>query len=292
EAHGPGRGVVFGRSGWTGQQAVGHLWAGDQASDFWSLRTLVAATLAAAASGFSNWSHDVGGYLGRRVVERCPPELLVRWAQLGCFTPLMQAHGRLQQEPWTYDRRTLELYRGYVLLHEMLNPYLRGAAATAARCGLPIVRPASLLAGGDWEVADAFGLGPALWVAPVVEEGATEREAWLPPGDWIEAWSGAGVRGGREVLAPAPLHAIPVWVRAGAIVVTHPAEHVGAGLGDAPDAERPLVATLWGEPRCGRAAARLADGTTVRWVRGRWSTDRERDVTYARAGPEVSAAHT
>jgi alpha-glucosidase (family GH31 glycosyl hydrolase) len=283
EAHGPGRGVVFGRSGWTGQQAVGHLWAGDQASDFWSLRTLVAATVAAAASGFSNWSHDVGGYLGRRVVERCPPELLVRWAQLGCFTPLMQAHGRLQQEPWTYDRRTLELYRGYVLLHEMLNPYLRAAAATAARSGLPIVRPASLLAGGDWEVADAFGLGPALWVAPVIEEGATEREAWLPPGDWIEAWSGARVRGGREVLAPAPLHAIPVWVRAGAIVVTHPAGHVGAGLGDAPDAERPLVATLWGEPRCGRAAARLADGTTVRWVRGRWSTDRERDVAYALA---------
>ncbi|MEA2396286.1 MAG: alpha-D-xyloside xylohydrolase [Solirubrobacteraceae bacterium] len=281
EAHGPGRGVVFGRSGWTGQQAVGHLWAGDQASDFWSLRTLVAATVAAAASGFSNWSHDVGGYLGRRVVERCPPELLVRWAQLGCFTPLMQAHGRLQQEPWTYDRRTLELYRGYVLLHEMLNPYLRAAAATAARSGLPIVRPASLLAGGDWEVADAFCLGPALWVAPVIEEGATEREAWLPPGDWIETWSGARVRGGREVLAPAPLHAIPVWVRAGAIVVTHPAGHVGAGLGDAPDAERPLVATLWGEPRCGRAAARLADGTTVRWVRGRWSTDRERDVAYA-----------
>ena len=49
------------------------IWGGDQASDFWSLRALVAATLTAAASGFSNWSHDVGGYLGRRLVERCPP---------------------------------------------------------------------------------------------------------------------------------------------------------------------------------------------------------------------------
>jgi alpha-D-xyloside xylohydrolase len=280
DAHGPGRGVVFGRSGWAGQQAVGHLWAGDQASDFWSLRTLVAATIAAAASGFSNWSHDVGGYLGRRLVDRCPPELLVRWAQLGCFTPLMQAHGRLQQEPWTYDARTLALYRGYVLVHEMLNPYLRAAAATAARCGLPIVRPASLL-GAGWEVADAYGLGPALWVAPVVEEGAQEREAWLPDGAWIEAWSGERVTGGREVVAPAPLHAVPVWVRAGAIVVTHPAEHVRAGLGDVPDAERPLVATLWGTPRCGRAAARLADGAVVRWRRGRWSRPAGRDIRVA-----------
>src|SRR5262249_12621700 len=63
EVH-PGHGVLFGRSGWTGQQAVGLTWAGDQASDFWSLRVLVVATLSAATSGFSNWSHDVGGYLG------------------------------------------------------------------------------------------------------------------------------------------------------------------------------------------------------------------------------------
>ncbi|HEY7622689.1 MAG TPA: TIM-barrel domain-containing protein [Solirubrobacteraceae bacterium] len=278
DAHGPGRGVLFGRSAWSGQQATGIVWAGDQASDFWSLRTLVAATIAAAGSGFSNWSHDVGGYLGHRLVDRCPKELLIRWAQLGCFTPLMQAHARLRQEPWTYDTETLALYRGYVLLHEMLNPYVCAAAATAARCGLPIVRPASLLDPGGWEVADAFGLGPALWVAPVVEEGAREREAWLPPGDWIEAWSGARVRGGREVPAPAPLHAIPVWVRAGAIVVTHPAAAVRQGLGEG---DAPLHATLWGEPRGGRALTQLADGTVVRWRRGRWSASGRPDVTFA-----------
>ena len=63
EVH-PGEGVLFGRSGWTGQQATGMLWGGDQVSDWWSLQTLVSATLTAAISGFSNWSHDVGGYSG------------------------------------------------------------------------------------------------------------------------------------------------------------------------------------------------------------------------------------
>ena len=77
EVH-PGSGVLFGRPGWTGQQAVGVTWGGDQASDFWSLEALVAATIRAAASGFSNWSHDVGGYLGERLVARCPKELLLR----------------------------------------------------------------------------------------------------------------------------------------------------------------------------------------------------------------------
>lgn len=283
EVH-PGEGVLFGRSGWAGQQAAGVVWAGDQASDFWSLRTLVAATLSAASSGFSNWSHDVGGYLGHRLVERAPAELLIRWAQLGAFTPLMQAHGRLPQEPWTYGTRVLDRYRAAVLLHERLVPYIRAAAATAARTGVPIVRPLSLLDPADpraWTVSDAFGFGPSLWVAPVLDEQATEREVWLPRGRWIEAWSGRPVEGGREVVVATPLDRIPVWVREGALIVTYPADHVAAGLGDTPERERPLEATLWGEPPHRRAVVKLADGTRIAWHDGRWELPAGRDVTVA-----------
>lgn len=281
EIHGPGEGVLFGRCGWTGQQALGVLWAGDQFSDFWSLRVLVASAISAAHSGFSNWSHDVGGYLGAEGVRRCPPELLIRWLQLGCFTPLMQAHARLEQEPWTYDAATLELYREYVVLHEMLVPYVRAAAAEAAAGGLPIIRPLPLFDAGDergWSVSDAFGYGPSLWVAPVVEEGAREREVLLPRGEWIETWSGARVTGGEEVVVPAPLERIPVWVRNGAIVITYPREHVATGLGDTPDAQRPLVATLWGDPER-PVAARTAEGAVVRWSPKKgWRLPKGRDV--------------
>jgi alpha-glucosidase (family GH31 glycosyl hydrolase) len=283
EVH-PETGVLFGRSGWSGQQATGVTWGGDQASDFWSLRTLVVATLTAAASGFSNWSHDVGGYLGKRLIERCPRELLLRWVQFGCFSPLMQAHGRFEQEAWRYDDRTLETYRDYVLMHERLVPYIRAAAATAARSGLPIVRPLCLTDPSDprgWRLADAYGFGPALWVAPVLDEGVTERRVYLPPGEWIDLWSAGHVVGGREAIAPAPRERIPVWVRRGSIVVTYPADQVSAGLGDTAEAERPLEATLWGLPRSGRAQARLADGTQVRWRDGDWTvTPSDREITY------------
>ena len=283
EVH-PGRGVLFGRPGWTGQQALGVTWGGDQPSDFWSLETLVAATITAAASGFSNWSHDVGGYLGERLVARCPKELLLRWVQFGCFTPLMQAHGRFPQEAWTYDDETLRIYREHVLLHERLVPYVRAAAATAARTGLPIVRPLFLSDPADergWALADQYGYGPALWVAPVLERGAREREVSLPRGEWIDFWSGERVPGGGELLAPAPLGRIPVYVRAGSILVTHPAEHVARGLGDTPEHERPLEAVLWGTPPLGRAAVRLADGTRIGWQRGRWSVSGAREISFA-----------
>jgi len=282
EVH-PGAGVLFGRSGWLGQHAIGHTWGGDQASDFWSLRVLVVATLTAACSGFSNWSHDVGGYLGHRLVERCPPELLVRWLQFGCFTPLMQAHARMPQEPWAYGERVLDTYRAYVSLHEQLVPYTRAAAATASRTGLPIIRPLCLTDLDDprgWTIADAYGYGPALWVAPVLDDGAREREVALPRGRWIETWSGETVQGGREVVVDAPLQRIPVWVRNGSIVVTYPASEVARGLGE--ETDKPLVATLWGDPPLGRTGARLADGTLVKWRRGRgWSvSDPAREVDF------------
>jgi hypothetical protein len=115
----------------------------------------------------------------------------------------------------------------------------------------------------------------------VLDEGARSREVALPRGDWIETWSGAHVRGGGEVLAPAPRERIPVWVRSGSIVVTYPARHVASGLGDTAEHERPLEATLWGEPRLGHTAVRLADGTKIAWRRGRWSVDCARDVTFS-----------
>jgi alpha-glucosidase (family GH31 glycosyl hydrolase) len=282
EVHGPGRGVVFGRSGWTGQQAVGMLWGGDQASDFWSLRVLVAATLNAAASGFSNWSHDVGGYLGHRLLRRCPKELLLRWVQFGCFTPLFQSHGRFAQEAWTYDAETLDVYRRFLVLHEQLVPYVRAAAAPGARCGLPIVRPLALVDPDDprgWAISDAYGYGPSLWVAPVLDEGRSAREAPLPRGAWRDLWTGTRVDGGASVLAAAPLERIPVWVREGALVITYRAGDVARGLGDVPPQERALEATLWGRPPSGRALARLADGTRIAWRDGRWILPAGRDVT-------------
>jgi len=82
------------------------------------------------------------------------------------------------------------------------------------------------------------------------------------------------------VTVPTPLEQIPVWVRRGAIVVSYPAASVARGLGDVPERERPLVATLWGEPPLGHTAVRLADGTRIAWRRGRWSVTPEREVRF------------
>ena len=66
--------------------------------------------------------------------------------------------------------------------------------------------------------------------------------------------------------------------------MTYPADHVAQGLGDTPEGERPLEATLWGEPALGRAGARLADGTRVRWHRGDLSITGKQPISLEKEG--------
>ena len=61
--------------------------------------------------------------------------------------------------------------------------------------------------------------GPALLVAPVVEQGATTREVYLPAGtDWYNYWTNEKLHGGQTVTVKAPIDTIPLFVRAGSIL--------------------------------------------------------------------------
>jgi len=112
----------------------------------------------------------------------------------------------------------------------------------------------------------------------VIEAGVDGREVALPRGRWIDFWTGEAVAGGGTVLAAAPLERIPVFVRDGVLLPTYPAEHVAGGLGDTPEAERPLEVTVFGEPHEGTGAT-LADGTRVRWRSGCVETWPQRGLT-------------
>src|SRR5262249_19343559 len=150
-----------------------------------------------------------------------------------------------------------------------------------------IMRPLCLIDPEDpegWAIADSYFLGPSLWVAPVIEEGATERRAYLPRGDWIDWWTERRIEGGRWIDADAPLGRIPLWVRAGSLTAPSPAAEVGRGLGEE-DPARPLEAPLWGSPPLGHVSARLADGTKISWSKQGWTVAPDRPVAFAANQP-------
>jgi alpha-glucosidase/alpha-D-xyloside xylohydrolase len=61
--------------------------------------------------------------------------------------------------------------------------------------------------------------GPAFLVAPVTEQGGTQRTVYLPAGcDWYNYWSNERLHGGQTIVVDAPIDTLPLFVRAGSIV--------------------------------------------------------------------------
>ncbi len=73
------------------------------------------------------------------------------------------------------------------------------------------------------DITDEYMFGPALLVAPVVQQGATSRTVYLPGGtdgrqDWYNFWTDEKLHGNQVVTVQAPIDTIPLFVKAGSIL--------------------------------------------------------------------------
>jgi alpha-D-xyloside xylohydrolase len=223
-----GRGLVWGRSATAGSQRFPVVWSGDPASDWDSLAATIRGGLSAGMSGLALWSHDIGGYRGRP-----GPELYVRWAQFGLLSSHSRMHGDSPREPWHFSEEALAIVRKFAGLRYRLFPYIRSAALEAGTTGMPVLRALPLVFpddpnGAAWDHEYLFG--PSLLVAPVIRPLAELARAggrpagrplfavYLPPGEWIDYWTGKAHSGPAVVEVPAPLDVLPLFARAGAVV--------------------------------------------------------------------------
>jgi alpha-D-xyloside xylohydrolase len=214
------------RSAFVGQQRVGAtVWSGDVYSTYWGLSHQVAGGLNFALSGYPYWTTDIGGYFqpsDRPPNDSVYQELYARWFQFGVFCPIFRTHGhRAQNEIWTYDKIKPMLIN-YDKLRYRLMPYIYSLAWRVTNQDYTIQRPLVMDWRTDpktWNIGDQFMFGPAILVNPVLKQDATRRTVYLPDSPlWYDFWSGASVKGSREVEAEAPVDRIPLFVRAGAII--------------------------------------------------------------------------
>jgi len=159
---------------------------------------------------------NVGGYEDY-------PELYVRWFEYGTFLPTMRTHGtRRANEVWSYGPEAQPILEKYLKLRYALMPYVYSLGWFTHTTGAPFMRALFMDFGSDPKVADIrdeYMFGPALLVAPVVEQGATTREVYLPAGnDWYNYWTKEKLHGGQTVTVKAPIDTIPLFVRAGSIL--------------------------------------------------------------------------
>ena len=216
--------VTFSRAGFTGSQAHGIFWAGDENSTWQAFRNSITAGLTAASCGIVYWSWDLAGFSG----PVPDAELYLRAAGASVFMPVMQYHSEFNHHrpplrdrtPWniaeaTGDERVVPLFRRFAVMRERLVPYLAEQAAHTVHSDRPLMRPLFFDHPGDpavWEHPQQWSLGDSIVVSPVTEPGATTWSTYLPAGSWTDPWTGDVHAGGRVVETEAPWETVPVFV--------------------------------------------------------------------------------
>jgi alpha-D-xyloside xylohydrolase len=218
------------RSAFLGQQRVGAaVWSGDVYSTWWGLSHQVPAGLNFALSGYPYWTTDIGGYWPPYNGETEEPDyqdLYARWFEFGTFCPIFRTHGhRPENEIWSYPAVEPILIQ-YDRLRYRLMPYIYSLAWKVASDDYTIQRPLVMDWRTDvktWNIGDQFMFGPAMMVAPVLEQGATSRRVYLPSAaTWYDFWTGNSVPGTQDIQAAAPLDRLPLYIRAGSILPLGP----------------------------------------------------------------------
>ena len=216
------RPFVITRACYAGTQKYSTVWTGDNQSLWHHIQMVIPQLCNLGMSGFSFCGTDVGGF-----GADCTPELLCRWIQAACFSPLFRNHsakGTKRQEPWQFGKEVIDINRKYIELRYRFLPYIYDLFYEGEKTGLPVMRPLVLHYPNDPEVRNLnseFLVGEQLLVAPVLEQGATKRMIYLPEGTWYDFWTGEKVEGKQYILRDAPIDVCPMYVKAGSIIPTY-----------------------------------------------------------------------
>ena len=238
------RALILSRAASLGSQRSGALfWSSDIQPTWEALARQVPSGLNMTASGIAYWGNDIGGWQKLPKTSKATrpplvdpsgaeetvgenhdyPELHTRWFQYGTFLPTLRLHGdRKHAEIWAFGKQAETIMANFNRLRYQLIPYIYSQAKATWDSGAPFMRPLWMDFPNDPKVVDIgtqYMFGPAFLVAPVTEQGQTEKDVYLPAGsDWYNFWTNEKVAGGRWIRVAAPIEQIPVFVRAGSVV--------------------------------------------------------------------------
>ena len=179
--------IIWARSTWAGSQRYPLHWGGDPANSNSAMSATLRGGLSIGVSGFSFWSHDIGGF-----VEKTPEDLYRRWTPFGMLTSHVRSHGAPPTEPWEYGDDFTNAFRKAANLRYTLMPYIYAQAKECSEKGWPMLRALFVEFPddpGSWLVDDQYLFGSDILVAPLFEE-VTSRDVYVPEGKWIDYQTG------------------------------------------------------------------------------------------------------
>ncbi len=208
------------RAGYAGLQRYTALWTGDNQATDEHMMLGCRLVNSIGLSGVAFTGVDVGGF------SKDPsPALFARWIGVGAFTPFFRSHTHhdtRSAEPWSFGERVENISRNYISLRYRLLPYIYSAFRESARTGMPVSRSLAIDFTFDEKIyayayQNQYLFGPSILVAPV-ESTRDLAKVYLPAGSWYDMHDGKRYAGNSEIIAEAPLHRLPLYIRGGSVV--------------------------------------------------------------------------
>ena len=212
-----GDSIIWARSAWAGSQRYPIHWGGDAEITDNAMAASLRAGLSLGLSGFTFWSHDIGGF-----TRKSPEDLYRRWLGLGAFTSHARAHGEPPKEPWEYSESFTALYRDMMTLRYQLMPYLYSQSYQSAKQGWPLLRAMFLENPEDsinWHLEDQYFFGEDILIAPLIEE-EPGREVYLPAGEWYDIQTKQMYTGSKNQYIEYKDWPVIILARKGAVIPT------------------------------------------------------------------------
>ncbi len=171
--------LLFSRASYIGMHRYGGIWTGDNTS-WWSHLILNIKMMPSLnMCGILYAGADIGGFGGNTTED-----LVLRWLQFGCFTPLMRNHAALgTREQEAYQFTDLESFRNIIGVRYGLIPYLYSEYMKAALRNELYFRTLIMDYPEDAfaeNVEDQLMVGESMMIAPIYEQNARGRYVYLP----------------------------------------------------------------------------------------------------------------
>lgn len=221
------RPFVLTRDMFAGTQRYAALWTGDSVSNWEHLQMSIPMNTNIGLSGVPFVGNDIGGF-----AKRPDAELFARWMEVGAFLPFSRIHYdsdakseiKQGQEPWAFGPEVEKISKKYIEMRYELMPYLYNAFKDAADTGKPVQQPLVYHYQEDentYDINDQFMFGDSMMLAPVITQGQTSRDVYLPAGEtWVDFWSNKEYDGGQTIKVDAPLAHLPIFVKKDSIIPT------------------------------------------------------------------------
>ncbi|QST01980.1 glycoside hydrolase family 31 protein [Pontibacillus sp. ALD_SL1] len=221
------RPFVLTRDMYAGTQRYAALWTGDNVSQWDHLQMSIPMNANVGLSGQPFVGNDIGGF-----ADRPDAEMYARWIEVGAFLPFSRVHYdsdakaavKQGQEPWAFGQEVEDISKKYIEMRYKLMPYLYNTFVDAAETGSPVQQPLVYQFQEDentYDISDQFMFGEEMMLAPVVKEGQTERDVYLPEGEkWVDYWTGKEYQGGQTIHTAAELDHLPIYVKKDAMIPT------------------------------------------------------------------------